>query len=150
MKTIKNILTFGLFTIMPVFFLINTTTAYAHEGGCKQVGELKRCEITVARYLTDLGKCTTKPSSNSTYYKYGYFSVGEKVLKQTWLEDARGMIEGSLSKTVEDDFKTIQTDSAWRYNSAAISRCEGKRDAYELRLESKRKIRKLIKDFLKR
>lgn len=117
--------------------------------GCKQVGELKKCEIEMGRYLTDLGKCKVKPSNSSSTYAFGYFSVGEIVLKQTWLEDQDGVMPGTLERTVQDDFKTIQTDSAWYYNSDALSRCNGKRDAYALRLESKRKIKEIIRRFLK-
>lgn len=135
-------------TLLLITLMIISTKAFSEEG-CKQVGELKKCEIEISRHLIDLSKCKLKPSSNSRSYSYGYFSVGEKVLKRTWLEDAGGVVDGSMTKKVDDEFKTVQTDQAWYYGSDAKSRCQGKRDVYELRLESKSKILKLIKEFLK-
>lgn len=135
-------------TLILMILMALSTNLYSAEG-CKQVGELKKCEIEISRHLIDLSKCKLKPSTNSRSYSYGYFSVGEKVLKRSWLEDAGGVVEGTMTKKVDDEFKTVQTDRAWYYGSDAKSRCQGKRDVYELRLESKSKILKLIKDFLK-
>jgi hypothetical protein len=135
-------------TLILLAMMAISTNLYSEEG-CKQIGELNKCEIEVSRHLIDLGKCKLKPSSNSGAYEYGYFSVGEKVLKITWLEDAGGLIDGTLSKRIVDDYKTVETDRAWYYSSGATSRCKGKRDVYKLRLESKIKVLKLIKDFLK-